>query len=184
MFPENVVQACAQQVGTVYRTVNITKEVAANVVFPNGTNTTITTLVVESKIIKELKYSDGTNVMGLVVFCILFGIFISQYKSEAQIMYDFFFVMNELIMKIVAFIMWYSPVGIMCLVAGNIIKIDNMADTARRLSIYMVTVIIGLIIHSMITIQTLYFLTTRKNPFKFLKGMLQAWLTAVGTASR
>jgi solute carrier family 1 (high affinity glutamate transporter) protein 2 len=92
--------------------------------------------------------------------------------------------MNELIMKIVALIMWYSPFGILCLVAGNIIKIENMAETAQRLSIYMITVIIGLIIHALFTVQMLYFLTTRKNPFKFLKGMLQAWLTAIGTASR
>jgi solute carrier family 1 (glial high affinity glutamate transporter), member 2 len=49
---------------------------------------------------------------------------------------------------------------------------------------YMLTVIIGLMIHALISIQLLYFFITRKNPFTFLKGMLQAWLTAVGTASR
>jgi solute carrier family 1 (high affinity glutamate transporter) protein 2 len=184
MFPENVVQACSQQIGTVYRTINVTKAFTNTTLLANGSNFTFTAIITEPKIIRELKYSDGSNVMGLVVFCILFGIFISHSKSEAQILYDFFFVMNELIMKIVAFIMWYSPFGIMCLVAGNIIKIENMGETAKRLSIYMITVIIGLIIHSMITVQTLYFLATRKNPFKFLKGMLQAWLTAVGTASR
>ena len=58
-----------------------------------------------------------------------------------------------------------------------------MTETAKRLSIYMITVIIGLIIHCLITVQTIYFVTTRKNPFKFLRGMLQAWLTAVGTSS-
>ena len=47
----------------------------------------------------------------------------------------------------------------------------------------MLTVIVGLIIHAMVTTQIIYILVTRKNPFRFLKGMLQAWLTAVGTAS-
>jgi Na+/H+-dicarboxylate symporter len=74
-------------------------------------------------------------------------------------------------------------VGILFLVAGNIIKIDNMSETAKRLSVYMITVIIGLVIHCLITVQLIYFVTTRKNPFKFLRGMLQAWLTAVGTSS-
>lgn len=183
MFPENIVQACSQTIMTQYK--NVPK--AALAVAANATTTptiNVTTSEVVVKVVRELKYVDGTNVMGLVVFCIIFGIFISHSKSEAQILYDFFYVMNELIMKIISVIMWYSPFGILCLVSTNIIKIDNMAETASRLSIYMLTVIIGLTIHSMVTIQLFYFVVTRKNPFKFLKGMLQAWLTAIGTASR
>lgn len=171
MFPENVVQACSQQIGTSYK----------RVIKPR-LNETLTQLNNGTKIfdqvevlVREIKYIDGTNVMGLVVFCTIIGIFISHAKNEAQILYDFFFVMNELIMKIVALIMWYSPVGILFLVATNIVKIDNMAETAKRLSLYMVTVILGLLIHALFTIQMLYFLTTRKNPLVFLKGMLQVY---------
>jgi Na+/H+-dicarboxylate symporter len=69
------------------------------------------------------------------------------------------------------------------LIATNIIKIDDLAETAKRLGLYMLTVILGLVIHSLFTTQLIYFAVTRKNPFIFLKGMLQAWLTAVGTAS-
>ena len=63
--------------------------------------------------------------------------------------------------------------GILFLVATNIVKIDNMAETAKRLSLYMITVILGLIVHALFTIQMLYFLATRKNPLVFMKGMLQ-----------
>lgn len=183
MFPENIVQACSQTIMTQYKNAPAKAAAAATTAAAAATTNTTTTEVVV-KIVRELKYVDGTNVMGLVVFCIIFGIFISHSKSEAQILYDFFYVMNELIMKIISVIMWYSPFGILCLVSTNIIKIDNMAETASRLSIYMLTVIVGLAIHSMVTIQLFYFAVTRKNPFKFLKGMLQAWLTAIGTASR
>ena len=58
-----------------------------------------------------------------------------------------------------------------------------MAETAKRLSVYMITVITGLTIHCLFTVQMIYFVTTRKNPFKYLRGMLQAWLTAIGTSS-
>lgn len=194
MFPENIVQACSQTIMTQYKKVPITNPTTTTAAAATATkalltssltsNTTTTVAEVMEKVIRELKYVDGMNVMGLVVFCIIFGIFISHSKSEAQILYDFFYVMNELIMKIISVIMWYSPIGILCLVSTNIIKIQNMAETASRLSIYMLTVIIGLTIHSMFTIQLLYFTITRKNPFRFLKGMLQAWLTAIGTASR
>jgi Na+/H+-dicarboxylate symporter len=91
MFPENLVQACSEQITTVYETKR--KPIAGGDLYEE---------VVEQK----LQYVPGTNVMGLVVFCILFGIFISNARSEAQIIYDFFLVLNELIMKIVGFIMW------------------------------------------------------------------------------
>lgn len=174
-FPDNIVQACSQQIATSY------KRMMVNQTMNNSRGEPIYGEV--EVMVTQLKYVDGTNVMGLVVFCTIFGIFISQYKAQSQVMYDFFFVMNELIMKIVALIMWYSPVGILFLVAANILKIDNMAETAQRLSLYMVTVIMGLAFHALVSMQVCYFIIVRKNPFVYLKGMLQAWLTAVGTAS-
>lgn len=49
---------------------------------------------------------------------------------------------------------------------------------------YMVTVIIGLIIHGAIFLPSIYFVIVRKNPFTFFLGIFQAWITALGTASR
>lgn len=34
----------------------------------------------------------------------------------------------------------YSPFGIMCLIMGKILEIHDLADTARMLAMYMVTV--------------------------------------------
>lgn len=78
----------------------------------------------------------------------------------------------------------YSPIGIMSLIVGKIMSIADLALTAQQLGMYMLTVIIGLVIHGVITLPSLYFLVTRKNPLRFFQGMLQAWVTALGTASR
>ncbi|XP_043524116.1 excitatory amino acid transporter-like [Frieseomelitta varia] len=169
MMPENLVQACFQQAQTTY----VTKEVVAI-----GTN--------EINQVQEatLVYKDGMNVMGMIVFCITFGLLAGQIGSRGKLMVDFFVVLNEIIMKLVGIIvMWYSPFGIMCLIAGKIMSINNLAATAQMLGLYMVTVVLGLLIHAIITLPTIFWFLTRQNPGVFFKGMMQAWITALGTAS-
>lgn len=78
----------------------------------------------------------------------------------------------------------YSPLGIACLICGKIIAIKDLEVVARQLGMYMVTVIVGLVIHGGIFLPLLYFVITRKSPFSFLAGIFQAWITALGTASR
>ncbi|KAJ8347276.1 hypothetical protein SKAU_G00286770 [Synaphobranchus kaupii] len=54
---------------------------------------------------------------------------------------------------------------------------------ARQLGMYMVTVMVGLMIHGGIILPLIFFFVTRKNPFTFYTGIFQAWITALGTAS-
>ena len=78
----------------------------------------------------------------------------------------------------------YSPFGIMCLITGKILDIKDLGRTAQQLGLYMITIITGLVVHAVGTLSILYFVVTRKNPAVFFNGMLQAWVTALGTASR
>ncbi|KAK0392987.1 hypothetical protein QR680_000007 [Steinernema hermaphroditum] len=178
MFPENVVQATFQQVQTKYVVVrpkiikkNDTDTLAA---LANGTF---------DKLVPSVEYTPGMNVLGVIVFCIGFGIMVSQLGEEAQIIVDFFVAMDKVIMGLVMIVMWYSPFGIMCLIMGKILEISDLAETARMLAMYMVTVLSGLLIHSLISLPLLFFVLTKKNPFVFMRGLLQAWITALGTAS-
>ncbi|XP_013381049.1 excitatory amino acid transporter 2-like [Lingula anatina] len=137
----------------------------------------------KEKYVRELRYGGSTNVLGLIIFCIAFGVILSSMHERARVMTDFFFILNEVVMTMVGIIMWYAPFGIMCLIAGKLMEIDDMAKTIKQLGVYMVTVIVGLIIHGVGVLPLIYFVITRKNPFTFAKNMLQAWLTALGTAS-
>ncbi|MCP9263933.1 Glutamate transporter protein [Dirofilaria immitis] len=131
----------------------------------------------------SVEYTAGMNVLGVIVFCISFGIVLSQLGEQAQTMVDFFSIMDQVIMRLVMLIMWYSPIGIMCLITGKILEIDDLANMARMLAMYVVTVLLGLIIHALISLPLLFFICTRKNPFTYMRGLLQAWITALGTAS-
>uniref|UniRef100_T1JB98 Amino acid transporter n=1 Tax=Strigamia maritima TaxID=126957 RepID=T1JB98_STRMM len=163
MLPENLVQACIQTGTTKSISVNLTD---------GGVET-----------VKKFVYQDGTNIMGLIIFCIAFGIIAGQMGDKGRLMVEFFVGLNEIIMRIVGIVMWYSPIGIMFLIIGKIMSIKHMGETAGLLGMYMVTVITGLLIHGLITLPLVFFLITRRNPAKFFYGMLYAWVTALGTAS-
>ncbi|XP_069696629.1 excitatory amino acid transporter-like isoform X1 [Periplaneta americana] len=174
LFPDNLMQACFQQVQTTYKKVN------KPLVFhePNSSDDS------PGFILKpQLVYKDGTNVMGMIVFCLAFGLLAGQMGAKGRLMVDFFVVLNDIVMKLVGVVMWYSPFGILCLIAGKIMSIENLAATAQQLGLYMITVILGLLLHALITLPGIYYIFTRKNPAVFFQGMLQAWVTALGTAS-
>uniref|UniRef100_H2YDN2 Amino acid transporter n=1 Tax=Ciona savignyi TaxID=51511 RepID=H2YDN2_CIOSA len=143
LFPENLVQACFQQV-------------------------TMTL---------------GINVLGIICFCITFGVIIGGMGKEGEILVRFFTAFNEAVMKIVGIVIWYAPIGIIFLIAGEIMKMQDPAKVLEQLGLYMATVIAGLAIHGLIVLPLIYFIVVRKNPFVYLSGVLQALLTAVATSS-
>ncbi|XP_044037832.1 solute carrier family 1 member 9 isoform X1 [Siniperca chuatsi] len=168
LFPENLVQACIQQVQTVLKKVPVTS--------PNQTETILVNR-------KSLEYKWGMNVLGLIGFFITFGICMGRMGERGKVMCDFFNILNEIIMTMVSMIMWYSPVGIASLIAGKIAAIGDLEVVARQLGMYMVTVIVGLMIHGGLILPAIFFAITRKSPFTFYSGIFQAWITALGTAS-
>ncbi|XP_063074273.1 solute carrier family 1 member 9 [Engraulis encrasicolus] len=168
LFPENLVQACFQQVQTVAKKVPVT---VANQTEP----------IYVSK--KKLELKWGMNVLGLIGFFITFGVCMGKMGERGKVMSEFFNVLNEIIMKMVSMIMWYSPVGIASLICGKIAAIGDLETVAKQLGMYMVTVMVGLTIHGGIILPCIFFGVTRKNPFQFYSGIFQAWITALGTAS-
>ncbi|KAK2833041.1 hypothetical protein Q5P01_016930 [Channa striata] len=168
LFPENLVQACFQQVQTVVKMMPV---VTSNETEPVLVNR------------KKLEYKWGMNVLGLIGFFITFGICMGRMGERGKVMCDFFNILNEIIMTMVSMIMWYSPVGIASLIAGKIAAIGDLEVVARQLGMYMVTVIVGLVIHGGLILPAIFFAITRKSPFTFYSGIFQAWITALGTAS-
>ncbi|XP_063045083.1 excitatory amino acid transporter 2-like [Engraulis encrasicolus] len=177
LFPENLVQACFQQVATVTSKI----EIPPPTVLRNGRNVTRSPPTYSIK--KTLQFRTGMNVLGLIGFFVAFGIIMGKMGEKARLMLDFFNCLNEIVMRIVGCIMWYSPVGIACLICGKIISINDLEMVARQLGMYMITVIVGLIIHGAIFLPLIYFVIVRQNPYTFFMGVFQAWVTALGTAS-
>uniref|UniRef100_A0A3B4C1D8 Amino acid transporter n=1 Tax=Pygocentrus nattereri TaxID=42514 RepID=A0A3B4C1D8_PYGNA len=158
MFPENLVQACFQQVKE-FSSFNLTKEYT----------------IVGA-------YSDGINVLGIIVFCVAFGLVIGKMGERGRILLEFFDALNEATMRLVQIIMCYMPVGILFLIAAKIIEVDDW-DIFRKMGLYMVTVLSGLAIHAVVFLPLIYFIFVRKNPYTFALGMAQALVTALMISS-
>ncbi|CAD5220155.1 unnamed protein product [Bursaphelenchus xylophilus] len=130
-----------------------------------------------------LESTSGMNCLGVIVMSMGFGIVLSILRDEARPVINFFKGMDKVIMTLVNYLMLYSPIGIMSLVVAKILAIADLAETGKMLALYMVTVLIGLAIHGLITLPVLYTLLTKKNPFVYMRGLVQAWVTALGTGS-
>ncbi|XP_015792732.1 excitatory amino acid transporter [Tetranychus urticae] len=186
MFPENLLEACFKQMQTVY--VNVTKTIPASKATFDANSTLINATLnsvpqTTTVLTRSSEMKDGTNILGLIVFCTAYGIVLQQAGASGEVMIRFFITLNDIIMKIVIIVMWYSPVGIMSLIIGKTLELEDVRATAQQLGMYMVTVVVGLVIHACITLPLIFFSITRQNPLTFFKGMLQAWATALATAS-
>jgi len=126
---------------------------------------------------------SGTNTLGIVFFCLVFGTFLGTIGQKGQVVVDFFAAIFEVIMKMVTCVMWLTPVGISSVIAGKILSVGDLGLVMSQLMWFIVTVAIGVFIYQFVVMQAIYFVVVRRNPFKFYAGLIQAMLTAFATAS-
>ncbi len=126
-----------------------------------------------------------TNVLGLIVFAIVFGGALTMVGERGRVVVDFFNGANAAVMKMVHLVMWFAPIGIFGLVAHNIAaKGGGAAFVAElaKLSKYVATVSAGLAVHAVLLGLVLWILG-RRRPLAYLLGVGQALLTALTTSS-
>ncbi|XP_027461646.1 excitatory amino acid transporter 1 isoform X1 [Zalophus californianus] len=188
MFPPNLVEACFKQFKTNYEKRSFKVPIQSNetlvgAIINNVSEAMETLTRITEELVPVPGSVNGVNALGLVVFSMCFGFVIGNMKEQGQALREFFDSLNEAIMRLVAVIMWYAPLGILFLIAGKIVEMEDMGVIGGQLAMYTVTVIVGLLIHAVIVLPLLYFLVTRKNPWVFIGGLLQALITALGTSS-
>lgn len=141
--------------------------------------------MIPSNIFEALASAD---MLAIIFFAILFGVFISRVDSKPQqIMTDFFNSAFEVMMKLTSFIILFAPIGIFGIVTG--IVADQAADKAKLLSMiqhlgaYMITVLSGLAIHMFITLPLILKLVGKANPYLHFRAMSLPLITAFSTSS-
>jgi Na+/H+-dicarboxylate symporter len=129
-------------------------------------------------------FANG-HMLSIIFFSILFGFFITQVgENPKKVLTEFFDSTFEVMMKVTAFVIKFAPLGILGIVAGVVAdQADNLLDLAASLGIYMITVILALVIHSMITLPMIVRFIANSNPWKHFKAVTTPLLTAFSTSS-
>ncbi len=125
------------------------------------------------------------DILPIIFFAILFGFFITQvadnYKKPLT---NFFEGLFEVMMRLTMFIIRFTPLGILGIVSGEVARnSDKLANLAGSMAIYMLTVMIGLVLHSVITLPLIIKVVARVKPLKHFKNMATPLLTAFSTVS-
>lgn len=92
------------------------------------------------------------------MFCVVFGGVLGALGDQVEILRNFFSALDVAIMKIVFIVMWLTPIGVMSLLCARILS--------------------GLAVELFVVECLLYFVVTRKNPFKFLAELAYVGLCA------
>ncbi|XP_043528397.1 excitatory amino acid transporter-like, partial [Frieseomelitta varia] len=175
MFPDNIFQASFQQVHTVY--------VPKTPPLQNLTDSISSDVLGDEELMRVTQYRSGTNTLGIVFFCLVFGTFLGTLGEKGQIVIDFFKAVFEVIMRMVSTVMWMTPVGITSVIAGKILGVADLALVMSQLAWFIVTIVIGVFFYQLVIMQLIYLAFVRKNPFKFYAGLAQGTLTAFAMAS-
>ena len=133
--------------------------------------------------------SSNRNMLQVVFIALFLGIGLIQIpKKEAKPLLDFFKGLNQVIIKLVDLIMMMAPFGVFALIASTMNKIagNNPSEIISLLSgigFYMITVILGLTAHVIITYTSILKFMTKMPLNLFYKGIAPAQLLAFSTSS-
>lgn len=126
------------------------------------------------------------DVLPLIVASILFGAAFAALGRENKPIVEFFTLLDKAVMKIVHWIMIFTPLGIFGLIAERIGLAGGGSQVialAAELGMYFLCVVLGLFIHGFIVLPAILFLLSGRNPLEYVTHVGKALLTAFSTAS-
>jgi Na+/H+-dicarboxylate symporter len=129
-----------------------------------------------------IKAAADFELIGVILFTLLFGIFLLMIEDEKKApLVGVIDAGSAVMMKMTHFVISLAPIGIAALIARMV------ATTGPEIFIsmlwYVITVLSALLTHLFVTLPILIWFFTRRNPYKYMKAMSPALLTAFSTAS-
>lgn len=121
------------------------------------------------------------NVLAIVIFALLLGIALvmggDRYRNILLLMQEGL----ELMLRLVGWIMYLAPFGIMALLA-QLLATQNLV-LLTSLAKFVAVVVGSTLLHGFVILPLLLFLVTRVSPLWFFRGSREALITAFATSS-
>jgi len=123
-----------------------------------------------------------TDMLGVLFFAFIFGLFMTRIDTKLQeSLLTFWKAVAETMMLMTMWIMRFAPIGVFGLVASTVASTGFTAFVP--LLKFFLIVLSALLLHLLVVLSILLKVLGRVNPFKHLRAMAPALLTAFSTAS-
>lgn len=122
------------------------------------------------------------QMLGLIFFSLMFGYFMMRIgNGNAELMRGFWQGVSDTMMSLTMWIMKFAPLGVFGLVAKTVA--DTGFAAFKPLLLFVVTVLLGFVFHTCVTIALLVKVLGKTDPVAFYRAISPAMLTAFSTAS-
>ena len=143
--------------------------------------------ILKSFVTPNLFYSMAKmEILPIIMFSLVFGGVLTTLGDKGKLVISVFDGINMAIMKIVHIVMYFAPLGVFALVASKLGSAgggDLFLAELLKIGKFAATVVLGLLIHALLTLPAILYFVAKKNPLTYFKNMSQALATALSTAS-
>lgn len=131
---------------------------------------------------------SNTDMLSIIFFSFLAGIFSTRLSEPyAKVVGIAASAGFELVMKITNFIILFTPLGVLAIIAGvvsdNMGEAGALAGVVKRMGLYMVSVLSALFIHAFIILPLLLRYLGKVNPIRHGRALSTPLITAFSTSS-
>jgi len=137
--------------------------------------------LIDNVISNPIAAMGQNNVLAVVIFAAFVGIAIIALGEKTQGILKIINELFEVMMKIVQWIMYLAPIGIMGLLAKLVAQAN--LTVLFVLSKYILVVVLTTLFHGLITLPLILWIVAKISPIQFFAGMKEAFITAFSTSS-
>lgn len=126
---------------------------------------------------------NQSNIIGLLAVSVFIGVVLSNMEEAAAPLINLCECVAELSLRISMTVINLSPYCIMFLLIGQVARARDLSLMAGELCFYCLTILIGLVIHSLVIMPLIFYSITRRSPIDFFFGMIEALVASLATSS-